>query len=116
MKQEMLPDEVRSSILKKVMMLKSWFDEYMDIQLGWFEYTYVAEHLIKQAEMPYSSRDLFDIQLWASKVPIFPGKRYREECDFDKNIVDFMNSVGLNWSYWGTCRKNKDSEGADGSS
>lgn len=115
-KQEILPEKTRNNILKKIMMLKSWFDENMDVHLGWFEYSYVSEKLIKQSGEPYSNRDLFDIQLWAYKVPALPGKRYREKCDFDSKIEDFMNSVGLNWSYWGACRKNQDSEGADGSS
>lgn len=103
-KQEILPEEIRNSILRNIMMLKSWFDDYMNVQLSWFEYTYIAESLIKQAKVPYSSRDLFDVQLWASKVPVLPGKWYRKECDFDKNIVEFMNSVELNWDYWSTCR------------
>lgn len=106
-KQEILPERTRNNILKKIMMLKSWFDENMDVQLSWLEYNYVSESLIKQSGEPYSNRDLFDIQLWAYKVPALSGKRYREECDFDSEIEDFMNSVGLNWSYWGTCTKNK---------
>ena len=99
-KQEILPERTRSNILKKIMMLKSWFDENMDVELTWFEYNYISEYLIKQTDLPYSNRDLFDIQVWARKVPIYSGKLYRQECKFDKNIIRFMNSVGLNWSYW----------------
>ncbi len=106
-KQELLPEEVRSDILNKVMMLKSWFSENMDVQLTWFEYNYISEALIKQTGLPYSNRDLFDIQVWAKKVPVYPGSLYRKECDFDLEIIEFMNSVGLNWNYWGTQLKNQ---------
>ena len=106
-KQELLPEEIRSDILNKIMMLKSWFSEHMDVQLTWFEYNYISEALIKQTGLPYSNRDLFDIQVWAKKVPVYPGSLYREECDFDLEIIEFMNSVGLNWNYWGTQLKNQ---------
>ena len=49
-KQELLPEEIRSDILNKVMMLKSWFSENMDVQLTWFEYNYISEALIKWAD------------------------------------------------------------------
>jgi hypothetical protein len=89
------------------MMLKNWFEENMDKELTRNEYNYIAENLLKQTGLNYSNRDLFDIQVWALNVPVLPGKWYREEsikegvC-FDDNIIEFMNSVGLNWSYWGT--------------
>jgi hypothetical protein len=104
-KQEILPEEVRSQILKKIMMLKSWFEENMDKELTRNEYNYIAENLLKQTGFKYSNRDLFDLQVWAFKVPALPGKWYREDSinddiDFDDNIIEFMNSVGLNWDYW----------------
>ncbi len=107
-KQELLPEEVRSDILKKIMMLKSWFFEYMEVELTWFEYNYISEALINQTGLPYSNRDLFDIQVWAKKVPALPGTWYREESNFDENIINFMNSVGLNWDYWRCHFKNRE--------
>lgn len=106
-KQEILPEKVRSDILKKVMMLKSWFEENMDKELTRNEYNYIAENLLKQTSLEYSNRDLFDLQVWASKVPALSGKWYRRDSIedgtyFDDNIIEFMNSVGLNWSYWKT--------------
>jgi hypothetical protein len=101
-KQELLPREVRSDILKKIMMLKSWFLENMNIELSWLEYSYISEALIMQTGLPYSNRDLFDIQIWANKVPVYPGYLYRKECNFDLEIIKFMNSIGLNWDYWCT--------------
>jgi hypothetical protein len=104
-KQELLPQEVRSDILSKIMMLKSWFEENMDQELTRNEYNYIAESLLKQTGLEYSNRDLFDLQVWALKVPVLPGKWYRRDsiddgtC-FDDNIIEFMNSVGLNWDYW----------------
>jgi hypothetical protein len=106
-KQELLPEEVRNGILKKIMMLKSWFSENMDVNLTWLEYCYISEALVKQTKLPYSNRDLFDIQVWAQKVPVYPGSLYKKECDFDLKIIEFMNSVGLNWSYWETQLKIK---------
>ena len=111
-KQEILPDDVRSSILKKIMMLKSWFEENMDVELTRNEYNYIAERLLKQTGLEYSNRDLFGLQVWALKVPVLPGKWYREESVkdgtyFDDNIIEFMNSVGLNWDYWHYHQKKK---------
>jgi hypothetical protein len=111
-KQEILPDETRSDILKKIMMLKSWFDENMDKELTRNEYNYIAERLLKQTGLEYSNRDLFGLQVWALKVPVLPGKWYREDSikegtHFDDNIIEFMESVGLNWNYWGTYAVNK---------
>ena len=111
-KQEILPETARNSILKELMMLKSWFGEYMDVELTRFEYNYISEYLIKKTGLPYSNRDLFDIQVWANKVPALSGKWYREECEFDKNLIEFMNSVGLNWDYWQTHLKANNGEGS----
>lgn len=113
-KQEILPERVRNSILKDIMMLKSWFDENIDVSLTWSDYNYISEYLIKQTGLPYSNRDLFDIQVWANKVPVLSGKWYREECNFDQNIIEFMNSVGLNWGYWGTRLKVKGGQSSHG--
>ncbi len=104
-RQELIPEEVRNRILEKIMMLKSWFEENLDIELSIVEYNYISEALIRQSGVPYSNRDLFDIQLWASRVPSLPGKWAREKSDFDENIIEFMNSVGLNWDYWGAYKK-----------
>jgi hypothetical protein len=111
-KQEILPEDVRSDILKKVMMLKSWFEENMDIELTHHEYNFIAEKLLNQTGLQYSNRDLFDLQVWALKVPVLSGKWYREDSikdgtHFDDNIIEFMNSVGLNWDYWHYHQKNK---------
>ncbi len=111
-KQEILPDETRSDILKKIMMLKSWFEENMDKELTRNEYNYIAERLLKQTGLEYSNRDLFGLQVWALKVPVLPGKWYREDSikegtHFDDNIIEFMNSVGLNWDYWHHYQKKK---------
>ena len=104
-KQELLPEEVRNRILEKIMMLKSWFYENLDIELSVIEYNYISESLIKQCGLPYSNRDLFDIQLWALKVPHLPGKWAREKSNFDDNIIEFMNSVGLSWEFWGSYKR-----------
>lgn len=104
-KQEILPDEIRSDVLKKIMMLKSWFEENMDQALTRTELNCIVERLLKQTGLEYSNRDLFGLQVWALKVPVLPGKWYREDsikdgAHFDDNIIQFMNSVGLNWEYW----------------
>jgi len=104
-KQELLPQDVRSDILRKIMMLKSYFKDNMTASLKTFEYNYVAEALIKQCGHVYSNRDLFDIQVWAQKVPEYLGQLYRKESNFDLEIVDFMDSVGLNWDCWGVYRR-----------
>ena len=111
-KQEILPDETRSDILKKIMMLKNWFEENMDKELTRNEYNYIAERLLKQTGLEYSNRDLFGLQVWALKVPVLPGKWYREDSikdgtHFDDNIIEFMDSVGLNWDYWHHYQKKK---------
>ncbi len=104
-RQELIPEEVRNSILEKIMMLKSWFEDNMDRELESFEYHYVSEALLKQTQLPYSNRDLFDIWLWAQKVPTLPGKWARQKTEFDKNIIPFMDSVGLDWKVWGNYLK-----------
>lgn len=111
-KQELLPKEIRSDILNKIMMLKSWFADHMEVELTQFEYNYISKALIEQTGLRYSNRDLFDIQVWALKVPALPGKWYRDGSikdgpTFDDNIIEFMNSVGLNWDYWHYQQKNK---------
>ncbi len=111
-KQEILPEDVRSDILKKVMMLKSWFEENMDIELTRHEYNFIAEKLLHQTGLQYSNRDLFDLQVWALKVPVLSGKWYRQDSlqdgtYFDDNIIEFMNSVGLSWDTWRYHLKNK---------
>lgn len=98
-KQELLPEEVRNRILEKIMMLKSWIEENQRPELSPFEYHYVSEALIKQTELPYSNRDLFDIWVWAQKVPTRPGFWAREVSDFDENIEEFINAVGLSWGF-----------------
>ncbi len=109
-KQEILPDEIRSDILKKIMMLKSWFEENMDQDLTRTELNCIVERLLKQTGLEYSNRDLFGLQIWALKVPVLPGKWYRADSiedgtNFDNNIIEFMNFVGLNWAYWGMYKK-----------
>lgn len=99
--QVLISSEIRNGILKKIMMLKSWIAENLTITLTTTEYNYVAKALLGDTGVPYSNRDLFDLQLWAEKVPEFPGKLDREQCDFDIHIESFMNMVGLNWDYWG---------------
>jgi len=99
--QTLITSEARSDILKKVMMLKSWIAENLSVTLTTTEYNYVAKALLDETGLPYSNRDLFDLQLWAEKVPEFPGKLDREKSDFDSHIESFMNKVGLNWDYWG---------------
>ncbi len=47
-KQEILPDEIRSDVLKKIMMLKSWFEENMDQELTRNEFNFIVERLLKQ--------------------------------------------------------------------
>lgn len=104
-RQELIPEEVRNRILEKIMMLKSWFEDNMDRELESFEYHYVSEALLKQTKLPYSNRDLFDIWVWAQKVPTRPGKWAREKCDFDEHIEEFMDSVGLYWDVWKSYKK-----------
>jgi hypothetical protein len=99
--QALIDSETRSNILKKVMMLKSWMAENLSVTLTTTEYNYVAKALLDETGVAYSNRDLFDLQLWAEKVPEFPGRLARERCDFDTHIQGFMNKVGLNWDYWG---------------
>jgi len=99
--QVLISSETRNGVLKKIMMLKSWIAENLTVTLTTNEYNYVAKALLDEAGVPYSNRDLFDLQLWAEKVPVFPGKLDREQSDFDAQIESFMNKVGLNWDYWG---------------
>ena len=99
--QAVIDSERRTAILRQVMMLKSWIAENLTVSLTTTEYNYVTKALLEEAAVPYSNRDLFDLQLWAEKVPELPGKRDRKACDFDAHIEDFMNKVGLNWDYWG---------------
>jgi len=99
--QALIGSETRNSVLKKIMMLKSWIAENLTVSLTTTEYNYVAKALLDEAGVPYSNRDLFDLQLWAEKVPVFPGKLDREQSDFNAQIESFMNKVGLNWDYWG---------------
>jgi len=99
--QVLIDEKTRSGILMQVMMLKSWISENLTVSLTTTEYNYVTKALLEEAAVPYSNRDLFDLRLWAEKVPELPGKRDREMCDFDAHIEDFMNKVGLNWDYWG---------------
>ncbi len=99
--QSLLDEAIRSGILKQIMMLKSWIAENLTVTLRTFEYQYVSKALLDETRVPYSNRDLFDLQLWAEKVPEFPGKLERDKCNFDEHIEDFMNKVGLNWDYWG---------------
>ena len=99
--QALISSETRNSILKKIMMLKSWIAENLTVSLTTTEYNYIAKALLDETGAPYSNRDLFDLQLWAEKVPEFPGKLEREQSDFDTQIEIFMNKVGLNWDYWG---------------
>ena len=82
-------------------MLKSWIAENLTVTLRTFEYQYVSKALLDEAGVPYTNRDLFDLQLWAEKVSEFPGKGERDKCDFDDHIESFMNKVGLDWDYWG---------------
>ena len=100
-KQELLNPDIRDDILRKIMMLKSWISENLTTSLRTFEYNYVAKALLDETGLPYSNRDLFELQLWAEKVPELPGKLERDKCNFDECIEDFMNKVGLNWDYWG---------------
>ena len=103
--QELIDPDIRDDILKKIMMLKSWISENLTITLRTFEYQYVSKALLDETGVLYSNRDLFHLQLWAEKVPEFPGKLEREKCDFDDHIEIFMNKVGLNWDYWGRLRR-----------
>jgi hypothetical protein len=64
----------------------------MDKELTRNEYNYIAERLLKQTGLEYSNRDLFGLQVWALKVPVLPGKWYREDSikdgtNFDDNII-----------------------------
>ena len=99
--QTLIDSETRDRILKQVMMLKSWIAENLTVTLRTFEYQYVSKALLDETGAPYTNRDLFDLQLWAEKVPEFPGRGERDKCDFDEHIENFMNKVGLNWDYWG---------------
>jgi hypothetical protein len=99
--QALIDSETRSDVLKKVMMLKSWVAENLTVSLTTTEYNYIAKALLDETGVPYSNRDLFDLQLWAERVPELPGKIDREKSDFDTHIESFMNKVGLNWDYWG---------------
>jgi len=99
--QTLIDQQTRSAILKQVMMLKSWIAENLTVTLRAFEYQYISKALLDETGIPYTNRDLFDLQLWAEKVPEFPGKLDREKSDFDEHIESFMNNVGLNWDYWG---------------
>jgi len=99
--QVVIAPEIRSAILKQVMMLKSWIAENLTVTLKPLEYQYVSKALLDETGVPYTNRDLFDLQLWAEKVPELPGKFEREKSDFDDHIESFMNRVGLNWDYWG---------------
>ena len=99
--QTLIDQQTRSAILKQVMMLKSWIAENLTVTLRAFEYQYISKALLDETGIPYTNRDLFDLQLWAEKVPEFPGRGERDKCDFDEHIENFMNKVGLNWDYWG---------------
>ena len=99
--QALIDQEIKNNILNQIMMLKSWIAENLSASLSTTEYNYIAKALLDEACVPYSNRDLFDLQLWAEKVPEFPVKLGREKSDFDERIEDFMNKVGLNWDYWG---------------
>lgn len=103
--QVLIDQEIRNNILNQIMMLKSWIAENLSASLSTTEYNYIAKALLDEACVPYSNRDLFDLQLWAEKVPQFPGKLGREKSDFDECIEGFMNRVGLNWDYWGQLRR-----------
>jgi hypothetical protein len=101
-RQELIDVDVRDELLKKIMMLKSWISENLEVSLRTTEYNYIAKALLDETGASYSNRDLFDLQLSAERAPELGGSLYRERCDFDQNIEIFMNKVGLNWDYWGT--------------
>jgi len=100
-KKKKMDDNLAGGIGMEITMYMDWHLENKKRDLTWDEVAIIAEKILNREGVAYGKDEIFFLQgLVFSNTDFESIKKFREKTNFDKQVLNFCKSIGLEKKYY----------------